>query len=216
MPALKFSYFPISGRGAPVRAAAALANLPIEFHNIPFAEWFGSGISKDQAQFPVADIPVLSVDGHPISECVAIYQYIGSVTGLWPTDAFNSARATQLLLIFEMIFSGTLEGDDDCNLIKSMKLQGEDQAKARKGPVTNRMRFYLSALDQLVGKDGYCVGGKLSIVDLWIGHFLHSITHWDHIDPLIAAPYVHLLKMVDTVRADARVAAAMDAAAKVE
>jgi prostaglandin-H2 D-isomerase / glutathione transferase len=207
-PTLKLSYFPISARSAPVRVALQYAGIPFEFEQIGFADW--ATAKTDLKRFPLGDIPVLAVDGVVITETTPIYHYVGQLTGMWPTDPLNSARALEAMMTVEQIFTGMCHGASDCNLLMSIMMEGETQKAARLGPVKDRISFYLSRVNQLIeqGGTGYTAGENVSIVDLWVVFIVKGLGSFpfEHIDPSIAAPFPHLVALVTKVLGDAKLA----------
>jgi glutathione S-transferase len=209
MPHLSFSYFGgEAGRLFGPRAALTLKKVPFQLELLTFEQWSDKTLSGNRDKFPLGNVPVLYVDGKPLCESIAINMYVGQLTGLWPTDPLESARALEILLVTEIIWTGAPEGPDDHNLISTYYMSGDALKAAREGPVTRRIQYNFSYLDKIVGDAGFAVGGKLSIVDFWLAQFVVGITtgHFEFIDPAVAAPFTKLLRIAERFMGDGELA----------
>jgi glutathione S-transferase len=209
MPHLKLTYFPIAGRSFPARASLTLKKIPFEFEQIPFEDWFGKQPGANRDRFPLGNIPVLYVDGKPLCESIAINQYVGQLTGLWPTDPLEAARALEILLVMEIVWTGAPEGPDDHHFSSTMSMPEEAKKAAREGAITKRIQYNYAYIEKIIGTDGFAVGGKLSIVDFALAQFVGAIKsgHFDYLTAeATVAPFPNLLRLTERFFGDAEIA----------
>lgn len=202
-PVIKYTYFPIVGRSFAPQLALKAAGVPYTFEKVGFEEW-GAGANKDQKRFPLLDVPALTVNDQIIADSLPQLVYIGKLTGFWPTDAFQEARAIEILVTLEQIFTGATYSPDDCNFIQTLRMEGEALKKARSGPVTDRCKFYFNRINDIVGDNGFAVGDKPTIIDFtlagFVGFFKSSA---DHVDAsVVLTPFTKLLKVAANVLAN--------------
>eukprot|EP01084_Bolivina_argentea_P133989 236421_1 len=152
-PQLKLSYYPMAGRSLPARAALAYKGIDFEFEGL--TNWSEAAVNEDRQRFPLGDIPVLEVksaDGtsHVISETIPVNHYVGSLTGLWPTDVLRSTQVLEVFHTFELILNGSPWDKEDCNYNATYAMTEEEAAKAKAGPISRRMKFYLTRINDIV------------------------------------------------------------------
>ena len=87
-PTLALHYFAFPGRAAPIRQALQYGKVAFEDVHIPFSEW-----PSRKSSYPFGAVPVLYVGGEPLAQSNAILHYVGSLTGLLPSDGFLAARS---------------------------------------------------------------------------------------------------------------------------
>ena len=82
MPTYKLTYFDFDGgRGEPVRIALHAAGIPFEDERLSFEDF---GKMRHGLRFN--SLPVLEIDGNPITQSNAISRYVGKMAGLYPED----------------------------------------------------------------------------------------------------------------------------------
>ncbi|XP_037084234.1 glutathione S-transferase-like [Pollicipes pollicipes] len=86
MPALKLIYFDGMGRAEPLRWILAAGNVPFDEQKFGFEEW-----PAVKPGMPYGYVPVLMVDGQPLSETMAIARYVGTLAGLVSKDPLKNA-----------------------------------------------------------------------------------------------------------------------------
>ncbi|XP_018024049.1 probable glutathione S-transferase 7 [Hyalella azteca] len=86
-PEYRLEYFNLRGRAEPIRWVLAVAEQP--YQDVRFdkeTEW-----PKKKSDTPYGKVPVLYVDGRPLSQSVAICRYLGAVHGLSSKDPWLAA-----------------------------------------------------------------------------------------------------------------------------
>jgi glutathione S-transferase len=201
VPKLTWVYFDEVGRGFPIQVCLQLKNIPLEKEIVSMEEW--PIVQKDRSRFPCGDVPVLKIDGTLLTESIAQMTYIGQLTGCWPTDPLDGARALSLLLAYEQIFTGQLEYEGDSNFLKSYMVEDKEQKIALlSGPVTSRIKYYLCEYcDKYIGTDGYCVGQSTTILDYHFYYFVKAIQVgvFEGLDPQLCQLMPNLMKVVDRI-----------------
>src|SRR4051812_45815456 len=97
MPKLKLSYFDFhGGRGEAARLALAIGGLAFEDDRVPPPDW-----PRRKPATPFGSLPTLEVDGQVVSQSNAINRYVGKLTDLYPTDAFQALLCDEAMDAFE-------------------------------------------------------------------------------------------------------------------
>jgi prostaglandin-H2 D-isomerase / glutathione transferase len=93
MAKLKLSYFDFhGGRGEPARLALPMGGIPFEDDRVPPSEW-----ERGKPNTPFGALPVLEVDGQTLAQSNAINRYVGKLTDLYPTDAWQAALCDEVM-----------------------------------------------------------------------------------------------------------------------
>jgi glutathione S-transferase len=93
MPRLKLTYFDFhGGRGEPARLALSMGGIPFEDDRVPPSEW-----ERRKPNTPFGALPVLEVDGQMLAQSNAINRYVGKLTDLYPTDAWQAALCDEVM-----------------------------------------------------------------------------------------------------------------------
>ena len=205
-PKIVLSYWPSSGRLTPAIFALTLGGIPFERENLTHQEW--ATASSDLTRFPLGDIPVMSVDGKVISQSYAIAHYAGVLTGLWPKDAFGSARAMEVMLTAEEIVSGPwgVNYMSTVMLPSNPDLTAEKQKELREGPFKAHLLFYARRLNEIIlqnGDNGFTVGDSLSVADfiIWQMYAMFTSGDVDHLPTTILDEFTGMRKVAATVGA---------------
>jgi prostaglandin-H2 D-isomerase / glutathione transferase len=163
MAKLKLTYFDFhGGRGEPARIALSIGGIPFEDDRVPPSEW-----GSRKANTPFGALPVLEVDGEVVAQSNAINRYVGKLTDLYPSDAWQAALCDEVMGAVEDI--GTKIG-------ATFFLPEEQKRTQRKELVEGPIPFYLTRLEQRLEAHGgqYFTADRLSVADLkvfvWIRH----------------------------------------------
>jgi prostaglandin-H2 D-isomerase / glutathione transferase len=163
MAKLKLTYFDFhGGRGEPARLALSIGGIPFEDDRVPPSEW-----GSRKANTPFGALPVLEVDGEVVAQSNAINRYVGKLTDLYPSDAWQAALCDEVMGAVEDI--GTKIG-------ATFFLPEEQKRTQRKELVEGPIPFYLTRLEQRLEAHGgqYFTADRLSVADLkvfvWIRH----------------------------------------------
>jgi glutathione S-transferase len=155
MPQLKLSYFDFhGGRGEPVRLALAIGDIAFEDHRFAFPEF-----AEVRKTAPFGQVPVLEVDGVPVTQCDAILRYAGKLANLYPTDPYQALLCDEVMYVVE---------EANVKLGPTFRMTGEEQKAARLALVNGSMPVYLAWLQrQLLAHGGeYFADNRLTIADL--------------------------------------------------
>lgn len=216
-PKITITYWPMVGRVGPAIMALDYAKIPYERVSASFATWAAD--SQDLARFPLGDIPVMDVDGRVISESHAISHYAGVLAGLWPKDAFESARAFEVLLTIEEVMTGGW----GCNYFKTLMLPHlnpdltiEKQQELREGPFKSHLLFYARRINEIIahnGDNGFTVGSSLSVADFAVWMFFIQFVSGatEFVPKTIFNEFSCLAKVFATVEAVEGLKATLDA-----
>jgi glutathione S-transferase len=155
MPQLKLSYFDFhGGRGEPVRLALAIGGIAFEDHRFAFPEF-----AEVRKTAPFGQVPVLEVDGVPVTQCDAILRYAGKLANLYPTDPYQALLCDEVMYVVE---------EANVKLGPTFRMTGEEQKAARLALVNGSIPVYLGWLQrQLLAHGGeYFADNRLTIADL--------------------------------------------------
>jgi glutathione S-transferase len=173
MAVLKLHYFDFhGGRGEPVRLAMYLGGVEFEDRRIPLGEWPGL-----RDEMPFHALPVLEVDGRPLSQSNAITRYVGRFAGLYPADPWQAAICDEVMDAVEDIVT---------RVVATFFIEDEGEKRdARLKLVDDPLPLFLRGIEaRLVSSGGtYFADGRLTIADLkvfvWIRQLRAGIL--DHI-----------------------------------
>jgi glutathione S-transferase len=163
MTKLKLTYFDFhGGRGEPARLALSIGGIQFEDDRVAPSDW-----PARKANTPFGVLPVLEVDGQAVSESNAINRYVGKLSNLYPSDAWQAALCDEVMEAVEDIGS---------KIGATFVLPEEEKKAKRKQLVEGPIPFYLTRLQERLTAHGgrYFAGDRLSVADLkvfvWIRH----------------------------------------------
>ena len=172
MPSLKLSYFDFhGGRGEPARLALSMGGIPFEDDRVPPSEW-----ERRKPNTPFGALPVLEVDGQTLAQSNAINRYVGKLTDLYPTDAWQAALCDEVMEAVE---------DISTKIAATMFLPDEEKKSQRMALVDGPIPFYLARPQQRLEVHGgrYFAADRLTVADLkvfvWVRHLRSGVL--DHI-----------------------------------
>ena len=148
-------YFDIDGgRAEPIRIAFHAGGIAFEDERIAIQEFIDT-----RDQFPFKCVPVLEIDGQPVTQSTALAKYVGTLAGLYPSEAIQALYCDEAM--------GAVE-DLTQHLGRTIRLEGEEQRKAREALVEGWFPVYLSGLAKLLQRGGgeYFADGRLTVADL--------------------------------------------------
>ncbi|CAD5219429.1 unnamed protein product [Bursaphelenchus xylophilus] len=138
MPTYELLYFDAYGRAEPIRQAFAYAGLTYKDTRISFAEW--PTLKTDTTKIPYGQIPVLLIDGKPLTESHTITRYAARLTKLDGTDPLETAFLDQAYEMARTFFDsvatyyktliGLAEGDKEKLKAELFLPNAEKQFKA--------------------------------------------------------------------------------------
>ncbi len=178
MTTLKLTYFDFhGGRAEPVRLALHLGGVAFDDHRFP-----GAQFPVVRKAMPLGQVPVLEVDGAPVTQSDAILRFAGKRAGLYPTDDF------QALLCDEVVAAAE---DIGIKIGNTFGLTGEALKAARQLLVDGPLPQYLVWLQNQLKSHGgaYFADGRLTIADLKIFVLIRSLNsgQLDHVSKDLVA-----------------------------
>eukprot|EP00051_Salpingoeca_urceolata_P027205 m.480421 g.480421 ORF g.480421 m.480421 type:complete len:201 (+) comp21833_c0_seq1:140-742(+) len=192
-----FTYFPFGGpRASPIRQAFKLANIEFEDKHVTGADWVAL---RDSNTLPFNSIPVLEVDGKTLSQSNAIMMFIGSKAGLVPEDAFQRAKAEEVLCAVEDFISAYI--------MTSVRESDKEKVKVmREAMADKHIPFLCERLSRLIeqnGDSGFFVGDSLTVADLKAAALFEMLSsgRFDHISKDCITPFPLCVGIMEKVRA---------------
>lgn len=191
---LRLTYFDIDGgRAEPIRIVMHAAGVDFDDHRISFEEFH-----RMREEQPFACVPVLEIDGQPVTQSNALLRYFGSKAGLYPTDPLQALYCDEAMGIAEDITHA---------IARTIGLQGEALSQARMELAQGRLPAHLKQLERMLERGGgrYLVDDRLSIADLKV----FILSRWlsggalEHIPTdLVATAAPKLAEHRDRIQAD--------------
>ena len=151
----KLTYFDMDGgRGEPIRIAFHAAGIDFEDHRVQFPAF-----QDMRKELPFGCVPVLHIDGEPVTQSNAIARYVGRIAGLYPEDELQALYCDE-----------TMDAVEDVShyLGPTFGLQGEALKAAREQLVERRLSVFLPGLARLLARGGgkYFADNRLTVADL--------------------------------------------------
>jgi len=155
MTQFKLIYFDFDGgRAESIRLAFHIGGIDFEDVRLKFPEF-----REAQPSFRFHALPVLEIDGQPITQSNAHLRYVGKLAGLYPTDELQALYCDEAM--------GAVE-DVNHAVGKTLGLQGGALKQAREEYVQGRLATYLKGLDELLARGGgqYFADRRMTVADL--------------------------------------------------
>ncbi|XP_048739371.2 glutathione S-transferase-like [Ostrea edulis] len=157
MPKYVFTYFDGRGRGEPARILFAAAGVPFEDRRLQQEEW-----PALKPKTPGGSLPILEVDGQPVSQSLVIFRHLARTFGLDGENLLDKAKVEEIVeyLIefknagFKMMFAPKDE--------ESQKKAKEELGSTFDKSCT-RVENIMSANKST---DGWAVGKKMTFADI--------------------------------------------------
>jgi glutathione S-transferase len=172
MPKLKLTYFDFhGGRGEPARLALSIGGIPFEDDRVAPSDW-----PARKVETPFGALPVLEVDEQTLAQSNAINRYVGTLTDLYPSDAWQAALCDEVMEAVE---------DINTKLAATYFLPEEEKKTQREALVEGPLPFYLTRLQRRLETHGgrYFAADRLTVADLkvfvWIRHLKSGVL--DHV-----------------------------------
>ena len=155
MPHYKLTYFDFDGgRGEPIRIAFHVAGIAFEDNRLNFEQF-----NQMRQGTTFSSLPVLEIDGVPVTQSNAICRFVGNMAGLYPADAMQALYCDEVL-----------EAQEDLAhyIVPTFGLRGDELRLAREKLVDGWMSVYLKGLEQLLLRGGghYFANNGLTMADL--------------------------------------------------
>lgn len=162
----KLIYFPLHGRGGPLRALLCHSGIEFEEEIITFEKW-----PSVKPNYPNGNIPCLQlINGKKMGNTLAILRFLGQRHGYYPKDPLVAQRVDQACEQWADVapqYVGPGMGND---------------ADARANVFTNVLPNYLKTLDADCAKGAFICGNELTIADFCVGtlytnYFANPLTY---------------------------------------
>jgi len=168
---IKLSYFDFhGGRGEAIRLALSIGGLPFEDDRFPVSDW-----PARKATTPLGAVPVLTVDGTPVTQSNSLLRYVGVLAGLYPSDPWQALLCDEVMDAIE---------DATDAMVLTFGLEGEALRAARGELVSGAFRSVLRWLDARLDERGdWFADGRLTVADLKLVVFTKHLNsgQLDHI-----------------------------------
>lgn len=161
---LTLHYFDFDGgRGEPARLAMSVGGVDFEDRRIPLAQW-----PSVKTEMPFHALPVLDVDGTPISQSNTINRFVGKLAGLYPKDPLQAALCDEVMDAVEDLTNP---------VVATFGMNDADKKAAREKLAAGLLPLYLERLQaQLDARGGqYFADGRLTVGDLKLFVWLRTL-----------------------------------------
>ncbi|SEQ48983.1 glutathione S-transferase [Solimonas aquatica] len=200
MPKLVLTYFDFdAGRGEPARLAFYIGGVSFEDRRISPKDW-----AQHRDQMPLQAMPVLEVDGMPVTQSNAIVRYAGKLAGLYPQDALQALLCDELL-----------DASEDLGSRIGATIQMSDEAQKKnarlalaEGAIPRHLRYFAQRLEAAGGN--WFSDQRLTVADIKI----FGLVNWlrsgalDHIPKdLVDRVAPTLVQHAERVRREPKIAA---------
>ncbi len=155
MTRFKLTYFDIDGgRGESIRLALFIGGL--EFEDVRLT---GPEFREARQSFRFHALPVLEIDGQPITQSTALVRYVGKLANLYPADDMQALYCDEAMDAVE---------DLSHAIGRTYGLQGDALKQARAELVEGRLTTYIKGLDGLLARGGgrFFAEGRMTVADL--------------------------------------------------
>jgi prostaglandin-H2 D-isomerase / glutathione transferase len=163
MPKLTLIYFDFDGgRGEAARLIMHLGGMAFEDRRIAGKDW---PAHRDQTPFQA--VPVLEVDGKPLTQSNTINRYLGRLAGLYPKDDWQATLSDEIMDAVEDISS---------RIGATIALADADKQKAREALAAGPLPRHLEQLQLRLKAGGgeWFFEQRLTVADLKV----HGLIRW--------------------------------------
>ena len=182
----------VRGRAEPIRLAMVVGNIPFEDNRLSFPD-FGQLKAQGKITPPgccgTHNVPVMEVDGTPLTQSLAMFVFVGKLAKLYPDEPFAAAKVDEAIQY--------IGGDIGDGLIgPTLFMPEEEKAKARAKLSTETLPPKLKVLDDILAtsESGFLVGDSLTIADLHLFYTSMWIGTLDGIPAEVLGAFPHINK----------------------
>ncbi len=155
MTQFKLTYFDIDGgRGEPIRLALHIGGIEFEDVRLTFSEF-----SEARQSFRFHALPVLEIDGRPVTQSTSLARFVGKKVGLYPTDDLQALYCDEAMDACE---------DLSHAIGNTFGLKDDELKQAREELVQGPLATYIKGLDGLLARGGgqFFADGCMTVADL--------------------------------------------------
>jgi len=196
MPSYKLTYFDAKGRAEAIRLALHYSGIQFTDERLTREQF-----AQKKESLPFGQVPVLSVDDKVIPQEVAILQYIGRQSGLYPSDREEALKVDIMINVANDFYG---------SMMVFFMPDGPATAEMKKTVIGERLPKLLDYLEKTLAKNGttFCAGDKLTIADL---RFYSIITSFksgilNGLPVELVDKYPHVTKLYQAIHAHEKVA----------
>jgi len=181
-------YFPMRGRGEPIRYILAQAEVEYEDKRVPREEW-----PTIKPTTPLGQMPVLEVDGKMLAQSVAIGRYLARKHHLTGVNDWEAARC-DMIVDWVQDFTSKVRPIAVAFMSGDQNKVKEALAEAHKEAIPQFLAEYEKLLKE--NGDGWLVGKNVTWADLWVGDMGSKLLNFDaNVCNGHAAPKAHYDKV---------------------
>jgi len=180
-----FELFYWNGRGlmeVPRMMLAAKGKYPGDYEDgryttdTPYGVTKSYSLLKDKMNSNLGRMPVMSAEGSFIGQSCAINYYVAKSLGMMGSSDLEAAQIISIqehlrecnLAFRNLIPYGSEPTEDQLNTWFDTGATDSSGPADMKTRSTRYLKWYVGRIENVVGDDGYAVGGKLSLADLLI------------------------------------------------
>jgi len=155
MTQFKLTYFDFDGgRGEPIRLALHIGGIAFEDVRLTFSEF-----QEARQTFRFRALPVLEIDGRPVTQSTSLARYVGKNVGLYPTDDLQALYCDEAMDACE---------DLSHAIGNTFGLKDDELKQAREELVQGPLATYIKGLDGLLARGGgqFFADGCMTVADL--------------------------------------------------
>ena len=155
MTQFKLTYFDIDGgRGEPIRLALHIGGIEFEDVRLTFSEF-----REARQSFRFHALPVLEIDGQPVTQSTSLARFVGKLVGLYPTDELQALCCDEAMDAVE---------DLSHAIGNTFGLKDDELKQAREKFVKGPLATCIKGLDGLLARGGgqFFADGCMTVADL--------------------------------------------------
>ena len=171
-PKITLSYFPIAGRGEPIRLACAISKIPFTNKVLSFPEF-----KESKSTLPLGQLPVLDLDfdgkKKTMTQSTAMLRWIGKIGGLYPKDDdITAMEIDEIISVIDELrepLALTIKGKVKTMLSDETEFTGEEKLAIRERWMKLSMPRFLGFIEKKIAQNEgskWTVGNDISIADL--------------------------------------------------
>ncbi|PLW29238.1 hypothetical protein PCANC_15762 [Puccinia coronata f. sp. avenae] len=186
----------IQGRAETIRLALHCSGIPFTDERLT-----GEQFAERKESLPLGQVPVLTVDDQVIPQEVAILQYIGRQSGLYPLDREEALKVDIMINVSDDIYAAMMAFYMPDNPGKEIM---------KKMVVEEKLPKIFGHFERHLAKCGtsFCAGDKISIADIRFYCILYTIKSGIHagLPTNLTDKYPHISKLYQAIDTHEKVA----------
>eukprot|EP01084_Bolivina_argentea_P238222 400223_1 len=203
--AVRVRYWGSAGRAHPIRLALVLGGIAFEDEFIEGAEHKATKAAGGRRWSGLPELVIYDAEGKEVTtigQSYAMLRYVGTITGIYPSNALQRAFVDELLdSLNDAKKSLMFNGEKDKEKQKAMR----EAIIAKDGALTywlNKFVLRLEENEKRGNTNGFIVGNSVTIADLALASSFETLVSgfWDHIPKdLFSKNFPKLQTFIDTV-----------------